>query len=169
MLIVNGAPWTRTVCQLHVPAFTETGSISHCRKMLLYSPLALGDHLTERSQKDAYRVMMSALDYGCLYAWYGSNVYPEYRTLTEHMYPITPLEIHSGYVIGQERMVTNRSGLFGWEDDSDFRGFVYDREGRATDLYPIKKVQLDGKTYAEVRIPGGFSAAIVRKEKVRDG
>jgi hypothetical protein len=164
VLIVNGAPWTRTLSQLHVPAFTETGSISHCRKMLLYTPLALGDHLTERSQKDAYRVMMSALDYGCLYAWYGSNVYPEYKTLTEHMYPITPIEIHRGYVIGRERIITNRSGLFGWDDESDFRGFVYDREGRATDLCPVKKVELDGKTYAEVRIPGGYSAAIVREQ-----
>jgi hypothetical protein len=169
VLIVNGAPWTRTLCQLHVPAFTETGSISHCRKMLLYSPLALGDHLTERGQKDAYRVMMSALDYGCLYAWYGSNVFPEYRTLTEHMYPITPIEIHSGYVIGRERIITNRSGLFGWDDESGFRGYVYDREGCATDLYPVKKVQLNGKTYAEVRIPGGYSSAIVRQEEVSDG
>jgi hypothetical protein len=132
--------------------------------MLLYSPMALGDHLTERSQKDAYRVMMRALDYGCLYAWYGSNVYPEYKTLTEHMYPITPLEIHGGYAIGQERIITNRSGLFGWGDRSDFRGFVYDREGRATDSHSVGKVERDGKMYAEVRIPGGFSAAIVRGE-----
>ena len=164
MLIANGAPWTRTLSQLRFPAFTETGSISHCRKMLLYSPMALGDHLTERSQKDAYRVMMRALDYGCLYAWYGSNVYPENKTLTEHMYPITPLEIHSGYVIGHERIITNRSGLFGWDDEGDFRGFVYDREGRRADGYPVKKVERDGKTYAEVRIPGGYSAAIVRVE-----
>ena len=164
VLIVNGAPWTRTLSQLKFPAFTETGSISHCRKMQLYSPIALGDHLSERTEKDAYRVMMRALDYGCLYAWYGSNVYAEHKTLTEHMYPITPLEIHSGYVIGQERIITNRSGLFGWNDRSDFRGFVYDREGRATDGYPVKRVDRDGKTYAEVRIPGGYSAAIVRAE-----
>lgn len=162
VLIVNGAPWTRTLSRLKFPAFTETGSISHCRKMLLYSPMALGDHLTERSQKDAYRVMMRALDYGCLCAWYSSNFHPEHKTLTEHMYPTTPIEIHSGYVIGQERIITNRSGLFGWDDQSDFRGFVYGRDGRPTDGYPVKKVERDGKVYAEVRIPGGYSAAIVR-------
>jgi len=162
VLIVNGAPRTRTLARLEFPAFTETGSISHCRKMLLYSPIALGDHLTERTEKDAYRVMLRALDYGCLYAWYGSNVFPEHKTLTEHMYPITPLEIHPGYVIGRERIITNRSGLFGWNDGSHFSAFVYDREGRATDLYPVTKVEREGKTYAEVRIPGGYSAAIVR-------
>ena len=44
-------------------------------------------------------------------------------------------------------------------------GYVYDREGRATDGYPVKKLQRGGKTYAEVRIPGGYSAAIVRAGK----
>lgn len=164
VLIVNGAPCTRTLAELKVPAFTETGSISHCRRMLLYSPMALGDHLTERSEKDAYRVMMRALDYGCLYAWYGSNVYPDYPTLTEWMYPTTPIEIHSGYVIGEERIITNRSGLFGWDDASDFTAYVYDRDGRATAEHPVRAVQRDGKRYAEVRIPGGYSAAIVRQK-----
>ncbi|HJN08547.1 MAG TPA: hypothetical protein QF564_07625 [Pirellulaceae bacterium] len=163
VLITNGAPWTRTLADHKFPAFTETGSISHCRKMLLYSPIALGDHLTERSERDAYRIMLRALDYGCLYAWYGSNFSATHKTLTEHMYPFTPLELHTGYVIGKERILTSRSGLFGWDDASEFRAYVYDREGRATDRYPVRRVERDGKAYAEVRIPGGFSAAIVRE------
>ncbi|MFV1964859.1 MAG: hypothetical protein ACC628_05515 [Pirellulaceae bacterium] len=161
-LIVNGAPWTRTLAELRFPAFTETGSISHCRKVLLYSPIALGDHLSERSERDAYRVMLNALDYGCLYAWYGSDFSMPYETLTEHMYPITPLEIHAGYVMGEERIITNRSGLYGWNDASEFRAYIYDREGRATDDFPVRTVHRTGKRYAEVRIPGGYSAAIVR-------
>lgn len=91
VLIINGAPWTRTLAKRKMPAFTETGSISNCRNMLLYSPMALGDHLTERTERD-----------------------------------------------------------------------VYDRDGRATAEHPVKKVQREGKTYAEVRIPGGYSAVIVR-------
>jgi len=78
------------------------------------------------------------------------------------MYPITPIEIHSGYVIGRERILTNRSGLFGWGDAGDLEGYVYDRDGRPSQEYPVQKLQRDGKTYAEVRIPGGYSAAIVR-------
>lgn len=161
-LIVNGAPWTRTLSRLQIPAFTETGSISHCSHMLLYSPIALGDHLTERSQRDAYRVMLAALDYGCLYAWYGSEFPPEYKTLTDHMYPTTPIELGRGHVIGHERILTNHSGLFGWDDASLFQAYVYDRDGRPAQEHPVKKVLRDGKTYAEVRIPGGYSAAIVR-------
>ncbi|MFH1269323.1 MAG: hypothetical protein ABIK89_26645, partial [Planctomycetota bacterium] len=161
-LLTNGAPWTRTLAQLKFPAFAETGSISHCRKMLLYSPIALGDHLTERRPVDAYRIMLRALDHGCLYAWYSTQIFPEHKTLTEHMFPITPIEIHGGYVIGRERIVTNRSGLFGWGDSSTFESHVFDRQGRRTDEHPVHRVERDAKAYAEVRLPDGYSAAIVR-------
>lgn len=163
MLVINSAPGTRTLGQLKIASFTETGSIDHCRTVQLYCPWALGDHISERSEKDAFRVMRNALDYGCLYAWYSVNFSVPYKTLTEHMFPFTPIEIHSGYVIGKERIITTRSGLFGWDDNSDFSAHVYDRDGRATDRYPVKKIKRDGKTYAEVRLPGGYAAAIVRQ------
>jgi len=72
--------------------------------------------------------------------------------------------LHSGYVIGKERIITNCSGLFGWGDESEFKTYVYDRDGRATDGKEIKKVIRDGKIYAEIRIPEGYSAAIVRSD-----
>ena len=46
------------------------------------------------------------------------------------MFPITPVELHEGYIIGQERIVTNRSGLFGWGDDSRHEVHVFDDQGR---------------------------------------
>ena len=67
VLIANGQPHTQTMTRLHFPRFVETGSISHCATATLYSPIALGDHLTERSEVDAYHVMLRALDYGCVY------------------------------------------------------------------------------------------------------
>ena len=166
-LVINGAPITRTLARHKFMAFTETGSIAHCSKMLLYSPVALGDHITEREPKHCHRVMLKALDHGCLYAWYGTGVFPRHKMLTEHMYPFTPIEIHEGYVIGRERIITNRSGAFGWGDNSEFTAYVYDRLGKATDRYPVKNVARNGKTYAEVRMPGGYAAAIVRANEAR--
>ena len=162
--VINGAPATRTMVEEKFMAFTETGSITNCRKMLLHSPVALGDHLTERTEEDAYRVMLRALDHGCLYSWYAVRIFPTHKTLTEHMFPSTPIELHEGYIIARERIVTNRSGLFGWGDDSDFEVYVYDREGRKTDELNVPKIARKGKTFAEVRIPEGYSAAIVRKK-----
>jgi len=162
---ISGAPHTRTLAKMNIHAFTETGSISNCTRMLLYSPIALGDHLTERKFTDAYHVMLRALDYGNLYAWYSMTIFPIHKTLVEHMYPFTPIELHEGYLIGEERILTNRSGLFGWGNDSDFVAHVYDRDGKETDTIAVPRVVRDGKAYAEVRLPEGYAAAIVRKDK----
>ena len=160
--VINGAPHTRTMVRHKFMAFTETGSITRCRRMLLHSPVALGDHLTERVEEDAYEVMLAALEHGCLYSWYSTRIFPTHKTLTEHMFPFTPVELHSGTVIGRERIITKRSGLFGWGDASAFRAYVYDREGRPTDKVAVSRVVRGEKAYAEVRIPEDYSVAIVR-------
>ena len=85
-LVANGSPRTRTLSKYKFMAFGETGNISHLSTMLLYSPVALGDHVTERSGKDSYRTMLRALDTGCLYAWYSTLIIPQHKMLTEHMY-----------------------------------------------------------------------------------
>jgi len=46
------------------------------------------------------------------------------------MFPITPMELHEGYIIGKERIVTNRSGLFGWGDNSKHEVHVFNEEGK---------------------------------------
>jgi hypothetical protein len=163
-LVTNGAPHTRTLAALKYQCFTETGSLDNCRRVLLYTPVALGDHLTEHSEADAYRVMLGALDRGCLYSWYSATVVPTYKTLAEHMFPFTPIELRSGTVIGEERILTNRSGLFGWGDMSSATTYVYDRDGRATDTIKPKDVTRNGKRYVELRLPEGYSAALVRQQ-----
>ncbi len=163
-LVANGQPHTQTMVRLHFPRFVETGSISHCAKAQAYSPIALGDHLTERSEVDAYRVMLRALDFGCLYYWYNDlTVVPTHPHLTAHMFPFTPLELHEGYVIGQERIVTNRSGLFGWGDAARHEVHVFDDQGREVPDFSAPAVVRDGQTFSELRLPEGFSAAVVRR------
>ena len=164
-LVCSGAPFTRTMAKLKYQAFCETGSITNCRQMLLWTPTGLGDHITEKTQKDAYRHMLRTLDNGCLYAWYGTRIRATHKTLTEQMYPFTPIELHAGVLIGQERILTNRSGYFGWGDASAFRADVFDSDGKQTDEIKVPRVVRDDKTYAELRIPEGFSAAIVRETK----
>jgi hypothetical protein len=160
--ITNGAPHTRTLARLKFQSFVETGSITNCGWMLLYSPVALGDHMTEVTELHAYKNMLKSLDYGCLYAWYHVSVIPTHKTLTEYMYPFTPIELHSGTVIGKERILTDRSGLFGWGDQSKFEVHVFDREGKETSEINTPRVERNGNAYAEIRIPEGYSAAIVR-------
>jgi hypothetical protein len=164
VLIANGQPHTRTMTGLHFPRFVETGSISNCARAQLYSPIGLGDHLTERSEQDAYRVMLRALDFGCLYYWYNDlTVIPTHPHLTAYMFPTTIMELHEGYVIGRERILTNRSGRFGWGDAAEFDVHVFDDQGREVPEFKAVKVVQDGKTFVELRLPEDYSAAMVRK------
>ncbi len=162
--IANGQPHTRTMARLKFPRFVETGSVSNCALAQIHSPIALGDHLTERSEADAYRNMVAALDYGCVSHWYSdAQVIPAYETLTKFMYPITPLELHEGYIIARERILTNRSGLFGWGDRSAREVHVFDDTGREVPDFKAPTVERDGATFTELRLAEGWSAAIVKK------
>ncbi len=161
-LVANGMPQTRTHAGYKYQAFTETGSISNCAQTLLYSPVALGDHLTERTIVDAYRWMLKALDYGCVYNWYSQRVFAEYETLGAYMFPITPMELHGGYIIGRERIITKLSGLYGWGDASEHEVHVFDADGRPVTDFDAPTHTMDGKTYTELRLAEDWSAAIVR-------
>jgi hypothetical protein len=163
-LIGNGQPHTRTIVGLHFPRFVETGAISHCADAQIFSPIALGDHLTERNEVDAYGVMLRALDYGCVYYWYScDHVVPTHPHLTQYMFPITPMELHEGYIIGKERIVTNRSGLFGWGDNSKHEVHVFNDQGKEVENSNAPTVVRDGKTFTELRLAEDWSAAIVRR------
>ena len=99
-LLHNGAPLTHTMRQEKLQTMFETGHISNVLQGHLASPVALGDHLTERKFSDSWRVML-ALDFGGLYCVYQTDrVYPQHPTLTKYMYPFTPIELHKGYLTG---------------------------------------------------------------------
>lgn len=164
LLIGNGAPQTRTFTRLQFPRFIETGSISNLTRGQLYTPIALGDHLSERTAADCYRNMVKALDFGAVYYWYYYRIEPHREpTLTDVMFPITYIEMGPGFVIARERILTNRSGLFGWGDDSEFEAIVFDREGKRTDSVPVPRVVTGGQTFAEVRIAEGYAVALIRR------
>ncbi|MCC7494662.1 MAG: hypothetical protein IT204_20050 [Fimbriimonadaceae bacterium] len=163
-LIGNGAPTTQAVAALRFPCFVETGSITNCTHNQLYSPIALGDHLTERSERDAYRVMLGALDYGCLYHWYNDlTVVPTHHHLTRYMYPIVPVELRAGMVIGEDRVITNRSGLYGFGDAAALEVHVFNDQGVEQPDFVAPVVTRGGQTWAEVRIGEDWSAAILKK------
>lgn len=160
--LINGAPATRTMVDKKFMAFTETGSMTNCRYMLLHSPVALGDHLTEKKYADSYANMHAAIDHGCLFVWY-SHIFHDFDAPTKYMFPATPIEIREGIHIAQERIITNRSGNYGWNDFSKFESHVFDREGREDPDFKVPVVQRDGFNYAELRLPEGYYAILVRK------
>ena len=163
-LVGNGSPLTRAMAALQFPCFHETGSISNCTRAHLYSPIALGDHLTERSEEDAYGTMLAALDYGCVYHWYAQEqVVPTHPHLTRYMYPITPMALHEGYILGRERIVTKKSGLYGWGGNEGHEVHVFDDTSKEVAGFEAPLREIAGKTYTELRIAEDWSAVIIRK------
>ena len=164
-LIANGPVDCQEIRDMHIPAFTETGQGSFCARTHLYSPIALGDHLSEVTEVDAYRGMLNALNYGCVYYWYSEEVTTTHKTLTEHMYPITPVRLGAGFLFGEERILTRVSGFFGWDDLSDFDVYVYDENGVLKTDVKTERVVVNGKSFAKISLWPDWSAAIVRKQK----
>ncbi|MCS7253300.1 MAG: hypothetical protein RMK18_00710 [Armatimonadota bacterium] len=163
VIIGNGMPLTETMASLCVPRFRETGSLLNLLDSHVYTPIGLGDHLTQRTEQDVIDQIRRNLNFGALYYYY-SPLVPQTRTnLTEHMFPFTPLELHCGVLIGQERILTNRSGVFGWGEKADVKVFVYDDRGRLIKFEPIIYTE-GGATFVRLNLPPRYVAAIVRRQ-----
>lgn len=161
VFVANGAPFTRRMRQLFFPRFIETGSLSNLVLGQLYSPLSLGDHLTVRTELDEYNDMLKALKYGCVYYHY-PDIVPTKTAFSAYMFPMTPKALGNGFIIGKERILTAVSGYFSWNDNSDFKAYVFNRIGDIVPDFKIPKIQRNGITYAEVRIPEGYGVALIR-------
>jgi hypothetical protein len=162
-LVANTNPVLTSEYRYHFPRFVETADISAVTRAHLFTPIALGDHVTERTEVDCYRWMLRSLDYGGLYYWYSGRIQATHETLTSVMFPITIRELHEGYILGDERILTNRSGIFGFGDASPLDVTVFNRVGQRTDEIEVPTIERDGKRYVELRIPEGYSAAVVRR------
>jgi len=162
-LVCNSNFMPRHAAANHIQNFVETAAISNCNLTLLCAPVALGDHITERTGIDAYKWMINALDFGCLYSYYHDRLEAYYPTLAEHMFPATPVELGKGYIFCKERIITKVSGYWGWGDNSEFDVYVYDANGKLLPDFKAPKVVRNGKNYVELRLPEDYSAAIVRK------
>ena len=68
-----------------------------------------------------------------------------------------------GFVIGRERIITRKSGLFGWGDSSRHEVHVYDDSGREVPGYPAPQTTRDEANVTELRLAEDWSAVIVRK------
>ena len=108
----------------------------------LASPIALGyrpGRLGEKGKKNYARVIMkSAITYlrhGLLYYHYGTNV-PESGPGSgecgpiNHMFPITPIALHEGWIEGKERIITCISGTYSWSKREKPNVFLFDINGR---------------------------------------
>ena len=167
LLVGNGPARTRTMLSWKMPLFTELNSYSFLIDMHLSTPLALGNHDNENNDRVRARMVRRALDYAgvlCIYSW-GDR--PEGFHYAKVMYPITPTELRPGVLMGQERILTNRSGRFGWPDGSRAQVYVFDADGKQVQRPPVKETLVGGRRLYEIRLPAEHFAVLVRKARTR--
>lgn len=138
VVITNGDPGPRSFCKLEnlITSCETAGGDQHPVAALYVAPTVtpLGNPLAIKSQRDIYRDILTKLDLGALYFWYGEQDYVKEPMIVSHMYPITFESLHAGTVRGKERIVTKNSGVYGWPGDRSLHVvYRYDARGSLVD------------------------------------
>lgn len=154
IMMGNGYIISRTMLNWRIHCFLEEGmGYKALRGMHLGTPLGWNGYYVSRPKK-GFDHMHQCLDYAAL-ALTRSGPW------NDQTFPLTPVELREGMIIGTERIVTNRSGRFSWGDQSRARVYVYNSDGLVTDP-DVKELGIDGVTYTEIRMPGDHLAVLVR-------
>jgi hypothetical protein len=164
-LIANSQPSTRTMLNEKIVRFVETQSYLSLVNTHFGTPIGLGNHFDEKDQADTARQIRDMLEYGAVY--YADTQYkkkkPPVWPFVSVMFPITPMELHEGMVLGKERIQTARSGRFGWADGAAAEIYVIDGDGNRMKNPPVKEVVEAGKRLYDIRIASDQFAVLVKK------
>jgi len=144
------------------PPVTRHGA----KSQLSPSPIMLGLRpklYSENPQDFAFllqRGVITALRHGLLYYYYTHGIAPgtgEYGILN-CMYPMTPVELGEGYIIGKERILTAVSRSFS-TSAKPVQVIVFDRNGRKKQ--EVKSVQ-EGQTWkTDIRLKDWTETAVI--------
>jgi hypothetical protein len=162
-LMGNSQPHTRTMLDRNIVRFAETGGLHHLTKVHFGCPLGLGNYKLENSYQNTYINARRILEHGAVYC---GHLYrypvPDWNFVSV-LYPTTPVEIHAGYVLAAERIMTVTSGIFAFPDGACADVYVIDGEGhRLRDSDMVVEHQSDEQYEYEVRIPGDHMVVLVR-------
>ena len=159
-LIGNSAPMSETMTRLHFPRFVETATDWYPARAHLYTPLSLGDHLTVRDFDSLLADIRLKLMWGSLYYYYARPTQP-HPTITRHMFPFTPVQLHRGWLLGEERIITAVPGTFTFGDTEQVRVYWFDAAGKLTEQGGEERVE-DGRRLVRLALSDGEMAVIER-------
>lgn len=164
-LVANFSPETRSELKYHFPRFEETYYASWIFLSHLYSPIQLGDMLIySNTPSDCMEDIRNAIRKGALYYHYVSST-PS-PTITAKMYPFTPVELHAGYLVGKERIITVLSGEYGIPGEEFlYDVFVYDQNGKLQENYPYEHIKNPDGVKCRINLEKDYCAALVKKRE----
>ncbi len=160
MLVGNFCPETRSERAYHFPRFEETCHSWWVFYSHLFTPIQLGDVSTySRTPEDNMLDICNAMKNGALYYHYLNTTASP--TITQKMFPFTPIELHSRWLMGKERILTCVSGEFGWHDSRQLaKVHVYDKLGKPTRDYSAEVIAVGNDTRIRLQLKPGHCAAL---------
>ena len=162
-LMGNTQPATQTMHNEKVVRFVETGTYSAMSNTHLECPLGLGNHHLDKTPGEVVKIIRNLLQHGgTWYGWHYLYEPPEWN-FSSVMFPITPVEIREGMVLGEERIHTARSGIFGFADGAPAEVYVVGGDGMRVEDPDVKEIVEDGRHLYEIRMPGDQFAVVVKK------
>jgi hypothetical protein len=88
--------------------------------------------------------------------------------ISRYLFPFTPVELHHGYLLGKERIVTRHSGRYGWPGETVPCTLRYfDRDGKLRDTQAVTAGP--GEQRVPVELAGGEVAVLERVGLPVDG
>jgi len=162
-LMANTQPATRTMLRHKIVRFVETGTYSALTNTHFGCPIGLGNHHAEDTHADSARNVRRMLEYGAVYYGHYYDRDPAPWNFTEVMFPITPVELRDGMVLGQERIHTAKSGRYGWPDGSAAVVYVIDAQGARVETPDVMEVTANGRRLYEIRIASDQFAILVKR------
>ncbi len=161
-LIGNSCPRTATLSDYHFPRFVETAATWYPARSHLYTPISLGDHLVIKNFEDLLADIRLKLMWGTVYYYYSRPTQP-HPTITGHMFPFTPVELHRGWLLGEERLITCVPGTFTLGDDAPVTVYWYGADGALTPNTGEQRIE-DGRRLVRLALGEGEMAVIERAD-----
>jgi hypothetical protein len=170
MVVGNGPPGTLTECGREITRFCENmvpHRPSSILRTTLYTPVSYAGysvyHDPEVTEAGFLADIRRKIEDGNLYLFSSHIFYDRFthQNLASYQYPITPVELDHGVIIGEERIITLREGMFGWPGE-DWSGEVitFDAQQRVISRQPAE-ANAGGLT--EITLPEGGAAVVVRE------
>jgi hypothetical protein len=154
ILMGNGPPFTRAMLATRLPRMVETQHNDYwCYEGNLGPPLG---YIDGANSLDA---IVRALRMACLP--HGTNLDSECDEITRHLFPFTPIELHAGYLLGKERIITTHSGTYGWPGERVLVQVChFDKDGKLTPTDSRTRIASDARTALNV---GTDEAAVLER------
>ncbi len=167
-VIANTTPTTLTETREQFTRFNETSIPHHpgtIYKAWTYTPVSYAGysvyHAPGVGEQEFLADIRDKLWDANLYL-FSSHIFYHlftHENLATYQYPITPVELDWGLVIGRERIITLRSGRFRWPQGRTGELLIFDEQQRIAERKPVRA---GPEGFIEVRLGEGQAAVIVK-------